>query len=402
MKIHQVTHLFHPDQLAGASLYTDLARYFRDQGHEIRVTTTFSYYPRLRYAVVDRGVYVREEVFEGIPLRRVGMWLPLRHKGVMRLAPEITYWAMLSLFGGFAGWTPDVVLAACPMLAQALPPGIYAARGIPMLVVVQDLMAAAAGGLGIIKMPALRWALVALERLALRRATMLSTISEGMRDHLVAITGGTPGCAFIPNWIHREAGTRLEQRRKVVSKSEETTLFYSGNFGVKQGIPDFVRMMRPVRGDWQLRLHGDGPEAQELQAAVSGDKDWIVIGPLLDETAYYDSLLAATACVIIQKAGAGAFSQPSKLLPAIAAGLPVLGICDADSPLGREIAIGRFGEVIAPGDQAELQRVLKRWTDRPEVLREYSANAIERAKNYDRETICRRYEQLLTSLMGRQ
>ena len=59
MKIHLITNLFQPDELAGASLYTDLARFFKARGHDVRVTGTFSYYPAWKLRPEDEGVRMR-------------------------------------------------------------------------------------------------------------------------------------------------------------------------------------------------------------------------------------------------------------------------------------------------------------------------------------------------------
>ena len=55
MRVQIVSNLFSPDELAGASLYTDLAQYLAIKGHDVRVTATFSYYPAWKLSEEDRG-----------------------------------------------------------------------------------------------------------------------------------------------------------------------------------------------------------------------------------------------------------------------------------------------------------------------------------------------------------
>lgn len=399
VRIHQISHLFSPDELAGASLYTDLSRFLRDEGHDVRVTTTFSYYPRLRYSD-DCSRMVCNEEFEHISVRRIKMWLPRRHSSWRRLVPELTYMGGLTAWGRFRGWTPDVVVAACPMLAQvAVARWLYAGKGIPRLVVLQDSMAHAATELGIIQNRLLGQVLHRFERWCLRGATRICTISEPMRVRVDSITARTVPCEVVPNWIHKSAANTIAARRELMVIRKLGHLFYSGNFGVKQGLPAFLQEFRDVRGEWTLGLHGDGVEAENLRRASLGWGPWISIGPLLTECDYADRLLAATACVVTQMPGVGANFLPSKLLPALAAGTPVLAVCEANSPLGREVSDGQFGVVVPPRDRTSLGMTLERWRQNPAELEHFSRNALARAKRYSREDICGRYERILLELV---
>jgi len=400
MKIHQITQLFAPDSLGGAVLFTDFARFMRERGHDVRVTSTFPYYPRLKYAPGDEGVAVREEIFEGIPLRRVGMKLPAKHRGWRRLIPELTYWRALRRHGRFEGWRPDVVFGASPMLAQPLAArGLYG-EAVPSVVVVQDLMADAARRLGIIRQPGLGRLLAALERRTLRRVDRLVTISEEMGARLGELTGGPREISVVRNWIHAS----LEREAAAVSTEgivrTERSLIYSGNVGVKQGLPDFLMQFFGLKTGWSLRVHGDGAEAEALRRTQAAQPE-LTIGPLLPEPAYVRALAEAQACLITQRAGVGDSFLPSKLLPALATGTPVLAVCERASPLGREVSAHGFGEIVDPGDGAGVQRVLQRWADEPGALVRLSERARVRAGAFDRVSALNAYEMVLAEAAGK-
>jgi len=400
MKVHQVTHLFSPDQLAGASLYTDLARFFRDRGHDIRVTTTFPYYPALQFRPEDRGVLRRAEVFEGIPVRRIGQHLPKSHKSWRRLIPEATYLAALTAAGRFPGWKPDVVITACPMLAQVTwQRWLYPFSRIPRLVIVQDSMAHAATELGIIKNPWLGKMIHGFERWSLTKADLLSTISDGMRERVLDIVRHQRPCIVTPNWIHGSLADLVQERRKVAPPRASNRLFYSGNFGVKQGLPAFLDQFHSVLGNWEIDLHGGGAEATTLRDKVSNWGNWLRLGGLLDEPDYVDRLLTTTVCVVTQMPGVGANFLPSKLLPALAAGTPVLAVCDAASPLGREVTLGQFGKIVEPGNTEQLGVTLRRWAENPALLAQAGDNALKWSARYSRGKICGDYAATLQRLV---
>ena len=112
MRIHLVTNLFAPDELAGASLYTDFARHLKSAGHDVRVTTTFSYYPQWALNPADQGVPVRDESFEGIPVRRIGMYIPKVPTGKSRMLSDLSFFHGLLRRARFKGWVPEVVVTA--------------------------------------------------------------------------------------------------------------------------------------------------------------------------------------------------------------------------------------------------------------------------------------------------
>ncbi len=393
MKIHLISYLFSPDSLGGGALYTDFARFMKSRGHDVRVTTTFSFYPQYRYGKDDAGCAQRDEVFEGIPLRRIGMTLPRRYQGWRRLIPELSFWQALRRRARFSGWTPDVVIVGCPMLAQALAArGIYGKR-VPLVIVVQDLMVDAAAKLGIIRARGFLKLLAWGERRALTGADRLVTISEEMKTRLVELTGRRVD--VMPNWIHDSLASCAagEQAR------EPATLFYSGNLGVKQGLPGFLPDFFAETNGWTLQIHGDGPAAEELRA-VHRTNPQFSLKPLLEEPEYVRALSAATVCLITQRAGAGDSFLPSKLLPALATGTPVLAVCDQASPLGREVAAHGFGVVIAPGDRESLGATLRRWREHPGELMTLCQRARERAAFFQRERILGEYERLMQQLAG--
>lgn len=397
MRIHQITHLFSPDELAGASLYTDLARYLRDQGHEVRVTCTFSYYPALEYSAADRGVIYRGEEFEEMPMRRLGMYLPKRHAGWRRLLPEISYLWRLTRHAEWKNWKPDVVVAACPMLSQcAAQRLLYRGRAIPRLIIVQDFMVDAALELGILRNRGLCMILKRFERWALRSGSKICTISPQMASKLSGVGRSTE---VIPNWIHRSLAENAERIRRGDVSRGVGSLFYSGNLGVKQGIPDFLSMFGQCADGWTFELYGAGAEAESVSEAVSRSSKVSLCG-VLGESEYIERMSRSSACVITQRAGAGANYLPSKLLPALATGTPVLAVCDETSPLGCEVRAGGFGEVVRPGDVRGLSRVLDLWLREPERLEAFARGALRHAGNFSRARILGRYESELRSLVA--
>lgn len=395
MRIHLISNLFSPDELAGAALFTDLACFLKERGHDVRVTTTFSYYPAWRLKPDDAGVEVRDESLGEIPVRRVQMHVPAHPTGKSRMLSDLSFLVSLIRRGRHPGWTPEVVLTALPMLSQCLAQRfIYGTKSVPKMIVVQDFVVEAALELGILRLPGLAGLLKSTQRWALRSASTLLTISPQMLSKLQDVVGPDRRTLFVPNWIHGSLQRRIDLRRSAPTARNPSRLFYSGNLGIKQGLPDFLvdfRGAKLAEMGWSLSIHGGGAEQARLMDQVVKTPG-CNLGGVLDEELYLSALLECTACLVTQRPGVGANFLPSKLLPALATGTPVLAVCDRKSPLAEEVLEGGFGVVVPPNDPIQLREVLSRWKSDPSKLAILSEKASSRALTYHREAILPRYE----------
>ena len=400
LKVQLVTNLFAPDELAGAALFSDLALYLKEEGTDIRVTTTYSYYPAWRISPQDARCAFRYEDWNGIPVKRVRMHVPQKPNGAGRLRSDASFLSALVRHGRHDGWTPDVVLTASPMFSQCLAQRfLYAGRGIPRMIVVQDFVVDAALELGILRAPGLQGLLRSLERWSFRSATTLSTISEPMLEKLRGIVGSDRRTVHIPNWIHGSLQREIDRQAATAPVRSAKTLFYSGNLGVKQGLPAFLDDFAAAGTDWQLQINGGGAQADQLAAKIHR-KSGAKLGGVLTEIEYVAALLGCTACLVTQAPGVGANFLPSKLLPALATGTPVLAVCDETSPLGQEVRAGGFGEVVSPGDFGRLKQALKSWASEPALLQKLGMKASEHAKQFERNSVLARYQEEIGRLAG--
>jgi colanic acid biosynthesis glycosyl transferase WcaI len=400
LKIQLFTNLFAPDELAGAALFTDLALYLTEQGADVRVATTYSYYPAWKVDLEDARHACRDEMWEGIPVRRIRMHVPAKPTGAGRLLSDLSFLLGLLRFATSRDWTPDVVVTASPMFSQCLAQRfLYRGKNVPRLIIVQDFVVDAALELGILKLPGLAGLLRGLERWSFRSAQTLTTISEPMLGKLRGIVGNNRRAVLIPNWIHASLQQEINRQAASQPKRKPKTLFYSGNVGVKQGLPDFITTFTAANTGWQLRINGGGAQRGALEQSVKGRQD-VALGGVLSEADYVQALLTSAACLVTQAPGVGANFLPSKLLPAMAAGTPVLAVCDERSPLGREVMEGGFGEVVPAGNAEQLAAVLQRWADDDRLLSELGAKARQRSVRFERSAVLGLYWEEIRRLAG--
>ena len=391
-RIAIIVHLFHPDELAGAALFSDLAQFLKANGNDVRITTPFPYYPAWKVREEDQGIAFRDELFDGMPVRRVRMYVPPRPTGATRVLCDLSlFWALLRR-AAWKDWTPDVIVTSSPMFSTCLVQRfLYRGRRVPRVIIVHDFVVDAALELKMLALPGIRKVLLELERWSFLSASTLLTICEPMLVKLQKKVRHQRRCVLLPNWIHSSLEKEIERQAGEPIARQQKQLLYAGNLGVKQGLHLFINSFRDI-GDWTLRVHGGGAEAEKLKKIIHG-LERVTLGDVLNEPDYVRSLRSATACLVTQKPGTGPDFLPSKLLPALATGSPVLAVCERESPLGREVKEGAFGVVIDPGDTASLERTLERWNSEPSELRAMASNALARARLYGREAILGQYQE---------
>ena len=332
---------------------------------------------------------------DGIPVRRIKMYVPRRVTGASRLSADLSFLISLLRRARHPNWEPEVVITALPMLSQCIAQRfLYAGRMIPRFIIVHDFVVDAALELGILKFPLGAKALHALQNWALGSAQTLSTISPLMLEKLKGKVSLDRRLVMLPNWIHESLQREIDRQLAARPARARDVLFYSGNFGVKQGLPHFLgqfRIAAKAEPCWRLYIHGGGAEKSELEATVV-DTPQVVLGDVQDEPSYVHSLLTASACLITQRPGVGANFLPSKLLPAFATGTPILAVCDRSSPLAEEILEAGCGEVVEPGNAQQLVSVLRRWKQDPKPLADMSARARQRGILYRRDIVLKAYE----------
>ena len=174
------------------------------EGWDVRVVTTYPYYPEWRRRPGDPRLAYRRERAGGVTVLRCPSWIPGRPTGARRLAHYASFAASsLPASLAHAAWRPDFALVVAPTLASA-PGALLAAPPVaaPQLAARPGLRggrrpparAAAAGG-------AVRRSSGPRARL-LRSFDVVTSITEPMLD--VARESGRPRRALVllPNWAN--------------------------------------------------------------------------------------------------------------------------------------------------------------------------------------------------------
>lgn len=345
-------------ELTGIGKYTgEAAHWLRHQGHDIRVVTSYPYYPLWQVEDSYRSSWYSRETVRGVRLFRCPLWVPKRPNGVKRLIHLASF--ALSSFPELlrqAFWKPDVVWVVAPAFF-CLPGALLASRlsGAKSWVHIQDYEVDAAFDLGILKGQGLKRAAVGMERLVLRGFDRFSTISRQMYQ-LGLSKGIEDGKAIMfPNWVDLEAissnGVEVvsQYRSELRIPDDAVVALYSGNMGAKQGLEILSQAAATLAGSKDLHFvfcgNGAGRADLERQCAGIANVRFLDLQPM---ERLGELLRTADIHLLPQRADAADLVMPSKLTGMLASGRCVV----ATAHVGTEVAMVVEGKglVVPPED----------------------------------------------------
>lgn len=398
-RILVVVNVYRPD-LGGGVLFADLCEGLVERGMDVTVRCAVPYYPEWKDKSGRNGWSITRSTERGVRIERFGLFIPPDPNSfVQRLIYEASFF--LSLLrrpvrhGEF-----DAILVFCPLVGAVAYAGLAARwSGTPLWLNVQDLSAQAAAAGGIATRTSL---LERIQNALFRRADLWSSISPPMIQALEQVPGAPLPVASIPNWLHTTLadGLRSAQPKPDPPTDRPLRLLYSGNIGGKQDLQLFCERLLQVDESFELRIQGAGSRADELAAWLTERGDpRIHMRPLTDEAGLVEALAWADAYVITEKAGAGSSFIPSKLIPGMTSATPILAVCDAEGPLGNEIAEWGVGYRVSWDDPEALAGFFRNARSGDGVYATWSRNALERSRFYERERGIDRCVEALEGLM---
>jgi colanic acid biosynthesis glycosyl transferase WcaI len=403
MKLLVISNLYLPDHAGGASIYTDLCSELAARGHDVTVRCAYPYFPEWQDKSGANGLSIDKSVIFGVKVERYGLFIPRNPRSLLhRVLYEGSFFVSL-LRSLWRGERPDVILTFSTMLS----PVAFAAltsrvRRRPLVVNVQDVTSGGAAAADLVAGRVARM-LTAAETGIFNSADLLMTISPEMVDSLTLMTCNNVPVEYVPNWLNETQAdaVRALPQKTGRSISGPLDLLYAGNIGNKQNLIEFCEHLRRSDLDVRLSVHGSGPGAEALVEWWTPHEDpRFEFGPFLDEEMFVKRLNECDLFLITERSGSGSSYMPSKLIPAIATGTPVLAVCDAESSLGREMARSGLGPSIRWDDLDSVGQAIEQACI-PARYADWQAAGRIRSRDFDRGAIIDQIERSLRDLAAR-
>lgn len=393
-----------PEMTGIAPYNAALCEHLSRHGHDVRMVTSFAYYPSWTKSEADRGRLARTDQMRGVPVHRCWHYVPRKANALKRIVHEGTFVAT-SFLRHITLPAPDAyVVVSPPLLLGAAAWLLGKIKRRPFVFHVQDLQPDAAAGLGMLKQGRLIRALYALEKFAYQKAARVSGITPGMidafrrkgvpEDKLVLFPNGVS----LPDLSQCPAPGAFRARHGF---GEEFLVVYSGNLGVKQGLDVLVEAATKLAPGIRIVICGEGAQRNHLAGLIQQHNlRNVTMLPLQADAQYREMLVDADVCVITQQRGSGGFFFPSKLLTTLAWEKPVITVADETSELVRALREGRFGVNVEPGSPAKLARALELLAHDGAALRAYAVSGRRYVEQFEMERVLSEFTARLQELVA--
>ena len=233
-----------PDETGIAPFTTGRCEYLASRGHQVTVLTGFPYYPGWKVPESYRGRLTSREERNGVNILRSWLYVPGQVNAARRILHEASFIAssFLRAMTGKVRPRPDVLVATTPPLALSLSAMLLARIWkVPFVQHVPDLQPDAAVDLGMLRPGRLTNFLYGIERTGYRRAALVSTLTEAMRDKILSKGIAPEKVVLFSDWARSElfqvpANEGGAQFRRSLGIGNELLVVHAGNMGVKQGL----------------------------------------------------------------------------------------------------------------------------------------------------------------------
>jgi colanic acid biosynthesis glycosyl transferase WcaI len=333
-------------------------------GHQIEVVTALPNYPMGRIYREYKRRILRSDDWQGMRVHRVWLYASMG-SGIARYLSHLSF-TVTSLLGLLKCKAPDLILVESPPPLLAIC-GVIASRwwSVPVILNVADLWPDSAVEFGLIQPGLLLTALKHVEAWAYRHVTLVSAVTEGIRQRLIDEKRlPRSKVLFLPNGvdveIHRPI-TRDSDLSRRLGLEDKITLLYAGNVGYAHAAEKFLYAARVIADP---RLHflfvGGGSSSNDLRkiAAQLNLKNVSFLDSVSANevtrlfSLAYCGLASVRSCTIMNGA------RPAKILAAMACGKPVVYAGDGEG--ARLVEQGGGGIVVRNQEPVALANAILR------------------------------------------
>jgi colanic acid biosynthesis glycosyl transferase WcaI len=392
---------------------TELAIELQRLGHSVTVLTTTPHYNLDQMALARQPMQRRQAGLlyysecQGIPVWHVK--IPVKGQRVWARALDYIRFHLVSLAVSLRTIGPqDIVIATSPPLTIGVMSWLLGVRWrAPSVYKVAEIYPDLAIRQGVVRHPALiammRW----LERFVYSRNTMIVPIAEQFRR--IIRQRGVPDQKLwmIPDFVDTELYRPLPRANPFAETHgllNDFVVLYGGNIGLVQDWDSVLFAAETLKDlPIQFLIVGDGARRQWLAEEVRRRSLHKVKLLGYQPKELMPQINASCDIGTIPMTRTGALDGfPSKIYTNMACAKPVVASADAGSEMAWIIRESGCGRVVPPEDrQAYAEAVVAAFRERGSLPAEGERGRRFVEKDYSREAIARKYDELIRKLTGR-
>jgi glycosyltransferase involved in cell wall biosynthesis len=245
-----------------------------------------------------------------------------------------------------------------------------------------------------------------LTRLAYRKMHRVIVLGRDMAALAAAKVADRSRIVLISNWGDVDAVTPTPRAdNKLLSKlgvADRFVVQYMGNMGRTHGVETVATAAMALRDrdDLYFLFVGWGGRKAWLEQTVREEKlENIAVLPGCPPEELSDHLNACDVSVVAFVKGMAGVSVPSRMYNVMAAGKPILAVCDPESELARVVREERIGWVVPPEDRDALVAAIDVARRDPAELVQMGLRARAAAlRSYSKAAVLTQYRSMLQAL----
>jgi len=365
---------YYPEPTGIGKYNAEMMNWLASQDYECGVVTTYPYYPfwKVQEPYVKKAAWYKTEnqtsnANINITVYRCPHYIPAVPTGLKRVLSDISFFlsAFFQVLRLLFRKKYDYIMVVSPPFQIGLLGWMYQAiKGARFVYHIQDLQIDAAVELGMIKSKQIVRIMFGLERLILRKADFVSSISDGMIKKIKE-KYERPVLLF-PNWVNTSFFHPILNREDLKHSfgflPTDKIILYSGAIGEKQGLQALLYSAMELRDASFVKfvICGSGPyKGRLVETAGKLALHNVHFMPLQPTEKFNQFLNMADVHLVMQKANDNELFMPSKLTTICAVGGLVIVTASENTSLHSLVSKHNLGLLIEPEDQPALTEAIK-------------------------------------------
>lgn len=395
-------------EITSTGLYTtQMCEWFANRGHNVNVITAFPFYPEWKIHKKYKNKLIQKEMINNVEVYRSFVYVPKKINAKKRILHEVSFGAssVINLLRNLKN-KPDLVISVCPPFQLGFHGYIISKLlKIPFVYHIQDLQIDAAADLNMIRNKNMLKFLFSIEKFLLRRANIVTTISEGMREKIIEKGIPQDKVKLFPNWSDIEFIKPYERnnefRKSLGINKDDFLILYAGNMGEKQGLNTVIETANLLKDKkYKFLLVGSGAKKHDLiNKANEMNLENVKFLDVQPKELLPKMLSAADICLVPQQKNVTDIVMPSKLTNILASGGIALVSANDNCEVSKVVNKYKFGKVIEPENPQVMSTAIIELCSNKNLRDIYKKNArLYAENNLDMTKILTDFEMKLKTL----
>jgi colanic acid biosynthesis glycosyl transferase WcaI len=398
MRVSILTHYYAPEIGAPQTRLRETAARLMELGWDVRVVTCQPHYP---HGVIPRGysaVGPRHERIDGVDVFRLPTIARPNSGFFNRVIDQAAFAVASATALRHARWADVLLVESPPLFLGLTARWLSAVSRRPYVLHVADPWPDYPIELGVLRSRFAIGAARRIERWAYAGATAITTPTVGCRTFIEAQPTSHGKVTIVPNGVDmarfEDPPSQAAARADLGWEPERFTFAYVGTVGLAQGLDTLIAAASRLRSRWRdprlpiVKIVGDGQDVGRLRDRASREAPDVVefVDPVPKELVPTVLAAADVGLVLLRAGRLASAALPTKLVEALAAGLPL--VVSADGEASDIVSNGLVGLVSPAGDSVRMAESMAQIAADADQRREMSRRAIKLVRtSYDRRVV---------------